>query len=393
MGTERGSARAGMTQAINGAAGAARLNILHVLRAPVGGLFRHVVDLTRAQAARGHRVGLVVDATTGAAQAQAVLAELSPLLALGISRLPMGRQIGPRDMAAVAQIGRLAESVAADVLHGHGAKGGAYARLAQHDKAIRAYTPHGGSLHYRWGSPAGCLYLALERLMRARTDLFLFESAYGLAVFKAKIGSPGRLARVVHNGLAQAEFEPIVPDAQATDLVFVGELRALKGVDVLIAAIASLKRTRRVSATIVGEGPDRAGFEAAVRAQALADDVKFVGTLPARAGFRLGRLLVVPSRAESLPYIVLEAAAAGLPMIASQVGGIPEILGPDFPGFVPPADAPALARAIELGLQGTAERQAAATRLTKRLRRAFSIDAMADAVLAGYREALQNRDG
>ena len=54
------------------------INVLHVLRAPVGGLFRHVADLARGQAARGHRVGIIVDATTGGAQAQAALAELSP---------------------------------------------------------------------------------------------------------------------------------------------------------------------------------------------------------------------------------------------------------------------------------------------------------------------------
>src|ERR1700676_1600164 len=68
---------------------------------------------------------------------------------------------------------------AADVLHGHGAKGGAYARLANSAHAIRVYTPHGGSLHYGWGSPTGLLYLTLERILIARTDLFLFESAYG----------------------------------------------------------------------------------------------------------------------------------------------------------------------------------------------------------------------
>src|ERR1700749_3871991 len=58
------------------------LNILHILRAPLGGLFRHVVDLAEGQAARGHRLGLIVDSATGGDRAEAALAELAPLLAL-----------------------------------------------------------------------------------------------------------------------------------------------------------------------------------------------------------------------------------------------------------------------------------------------------------------------
>jgi glycosyltransferase involved in cell wall biosynthesis len=375
-------------------AGGRRFNILHVLRAPVGGLFRHVVDLAGGQAARSHRVGLLVDRATGGAQAEAVLADLAPLLALGVSRLPMSRHIGPSDVAAVAHVGRLASELGVEVLHGHGAKGGAYARLARGTQAIRAYTPHGGSLHYRWGSPSGLLYLALERLMLPRTDLFLFESAYGRGIFEAKLGNPGNRARVVHNGLAAAEFEPITPDPQASDLVFVGELRALKGVDILIEAIAWLKRNgRRVTATIVGAGSDRGAFEAAARAQAVASEVTFAGAHPARAAFPLGRVVVVPSRAESLPYVVLEAAAAGVPIIASAVGGIPEILGTDFPGLVPAEDPGALARAIDLALAQLPERSAAAAALRTRVRARFSTDAMTDSVLAAYHDALQHPRG
>ena len=375
-------------------AGGSRFNILHVLRAPVGGLFRHVVDLARGQAARGYRVGVIVDRTTGGARAQAVLADLAPALALGVTRLPMSRRIGLSDVAVVARVGRLAAELRADVLHGHGAKGGAYARLAYGTAAVRAYTPHGGSLHYRWGSPAGLVYLALERLMLPRTDLILFESAYGRGVFEAKLGNPGQRARVVHNGVTAAEFEPIVPDPQASDLVFVGELRMLKGVDILISAIASLKRNgRRVTATIAGEGRDRMAFEAAARAQGVASEVKFVGAKPARAAFPLGRLLVVPSRAESLPYVVLEAAAGGLPIIAARVGGIAEILGPEFPGLVPPEDAAELAQAIDLALAQLAERRAAATVLKTRVRDGFSTDTMTDAVLAAYHDAMQRPRG
>ena len=76
------------------------LRILHVLRSPVGGLFRHVVDLARGQSARGHRVGLVCDSLTGGPHATHVLRDLSPQLALGLSRFPMARHIGFGDLAA-----------------------------------------------------------------------------------------------------------------------------------------------------------------------------------------------------------------------------------------------------------------------------------------------------
>jgi glycosyltransferase involved in cell wall biosynthesis len=108
--------------------------------------------------------------------------------------------------------------------------------------------------------------------------------------------------------------------------------------------------------------------------------------MPARRAFGLGRCMVVPSRAESLPYIVLEAAAAAKPLIATRVGGIPEILG-DGPHLVRPAEE-ALAAAM-LGVlrdpAGAAARSAAAV---AGLRRSFSIDAMTEGVVLAYRNAL-----
>ena len=278
------------------------------------------------------------------------------------------------------------------MLHGHGAKGGAYARLARRPRQrCGSYTPHGGSLHYRWSTPTGLLYLAAENVLKRRTDLFLFESYYGRDTFAAKVGDPGpdALVRVVHNGVADAEFLPVNPAPDAADLVFVGELRKLKGVDVLIEAIARLARDgRNVTATIVGDGADRGAFESAVAAHGLGAAIHFAGAQPARAAFALGRMLVVPSRAESLPYIVLEAAAAGLPIIATDVGGIPEIFGPDAGELVPPGDAAALASAIAAALQDRGARHSVSLRLKSRLRASFSVDAMTDAVIDGYREAL-----
>jgi glycosyltransferase involved in cell wall biosynthesis len=370
------------------------LNILHVLRAPVGGLFRHVVDLARGQIARGHRVGMIADSGSGGARADATLAELANELALGLSRVPMSRQIGISDPAAVTHVARRAADTAADVIHGHGAKGGAYARLARNARAIRVYTPHGGSLHYRWGTPAGFLYLLAERALIRRTDLFLFESVYGQDAFRAKVGEPAALSRVVHNGVTRAEFEPIATKPDAADLVFVGELRTLKGVDVLIDAIALLAREgQRVSVIIAGDGPDRAAFETQAAAQDVGDRVRFIGSTPARAAFALGRRLVVPSRAESLPYIVLEAAAAGMPLIATDVGGIAEIFGPDASELIAPGDPVILASAIGKSLREGPTSRANAVRLQARVAEGFSADVMTDAVLTGYRAAMQRRNG
>jgi glycosyltransferase involved in cell wall biosynthesis len=355
-------------------------------------LFRHVVDLARGQAALGHQVGIVADSTTGGAAAAAMLAGLD--LSLGLTRLPMSRQLAWSDIDAVADVAQRVTDSGADVVHGHGAKGGAYARLARQHHAIRVYTPHGGSLHYRWLSPVGFLYLVLERALVRRTDLMLFESAYGRDTFRAKVGETSALVRVVHNGVTPAEFAAVEPGPDAADLVFVGELRALKGIDVLIDAIALVVRDwRAVTATIVGEGPDRAALEAKVRSLGLGEAIRFTGALPARAAFALGHVLVVPSRAESLPYIVLEAAAASVPMIATSVGGIPEIFGPDAANLVPAGDAAALARAITAARAEPAIARAATWRLRMRVGSAFSAAVMTDSVLDAYRAALAARHG
>src|ERR1700674_2831599 len=127
----------------------APLNILHVFRTPVGGLFRHVTDLAREQAKRGHRVGVVADSSTGGPHAEEAFRALEPHLALGISRVPMRRNPSPGDLPPLLHVMRRISQTGADVVHGHGAKGGLYARLALARKhAVRAYTPHGGSLHY-----------------------------------------------------------------------------------------------------------------------------------------------------------------------------------------------------------------------------------------------------
>ncbi len=367
------------------------LNILHVFRAPVGGLFRHVLDLTREQASRGHRVGVICDSQTGGARAEEVLAALSPSLALGLSRYPMHRQPHPSDVFALRHVmGRIAETQA-DVVHGHGAKGGAYSRLAfNRRQAVRAYIPHGGSLLFTHDTLAGKVYLATERFLTRRGDLFLFESEFSANTFRRKVGTPHGLVRVVHNGVPPAEFEPVAPLPDATDLVFIGEMRMLKGVDLLIDAVAALRRDgRTVTATLVGDGPDREVFQAQAERQALGDLVQFKPATPQRQAQAFGRTMVVPSRLNSLPYVVLEAAASGKPLITANVGGIPEIYGPLADHLVPKNDASALARAILQALDDPRAADELARALRERVAKGFTIDSMVDGVLAAYAETLK----
>jgi glycosyltransferase involved in cell wall biosynthesis len=369
------------------------LKILHVLRAPLGGLFRHVVDLVQGQAARGHRVGLILDSTTGGARAEAALRELTPCLALGYERVAIPREIGLRDLSALRRVMRRIDELAPDVLHGHGAKGAALVRLAPNVRGtVRAYTPHGGSLVYSPGTFSGGFYRSLERLLNFRTDLFLFESTYAADLFRAKIDSPRGMVRVIRNGVSPAEFDPVTVQPDATDFVCIGELRPVKAIDILIEALAILKQSGQpVTATIVGEGPDAATLQALVRERGLADEVRFVGFQPARIAFSMGRMLVIPSRAESLPYVVLEAAAAGLPVIGTRVGGVPEIFGPHADNLVPADNIAALVAALRKAVIDPGKAAGIAERIRERVRAEFSVDRMVDGGLAAYCEALTLR--
>jgi glycosyltransferase involved in cell wall biosynthesis len=366
------------------------LSIIHVFRAPVGGLFRHVVDLVRGQIARGHRVGIIADSSTGDARSDAIFAELAPQLALGLTRLPMRRPLSPLDAPAVFHVTERIRQTEADVIHGHGAKGGAYARLAMPGRrVVRAYTPHGGSLLLGHDNLSGRMYLTLERLLLLRPALYLFESAYSGMIFREKIGKPNGLVRVIHNGVSKAEFEPVDCAPDATDLVFIGEFRPVKGIDILIDAIAHLHASgRKITATLVGSGPDEAALKEQVRRLSLGNAVRFLPAMPARTALTLGRVMVIPSRAESLPYVVLETAAAAKPLITTRVGGIPEIYGPLTNTLIEAGNTAALANAIIHTLDSPAEAAARAADLRQRVASSFSVDAMVDGVLSAYGDAM-----
>lgn len=372
---------------------ARKLRILQVMRAPVGGLFRHVADLTRALAAMGHDVGLVVDSLANDSQTESRLQALAPHASLGIHRFAMPRVLGTGDLKTPFAVRRLARSLDIDVLHGHGAKGGFYARLARigGSKAIALYTPHGGVLHFSKTSASGRLFHRLERWLMAETGAIIFESRYAQETYSALIGAPTCPTEVIYNGLAPDEFTPVPRDPDASDFVFVGELRDLKGVHVLIDALADVRRPDGQPATLVmaGDGGAREALEAQIARLGLAERVRLLGAQPARPTFTKGQIAVVPSLAESLPYIVLEAAAAQLPVISTRVGGIPEIFGPTADSLVPANDPVALRRAMQGALDDAGAAQSEMHRRLEHIEQHFSLATMAGSIEALYHRLLK----
>lgn len=368
------------------------LRILHAVRTPVGGIFRHILDLANGQVDRGHHVGIVADSLTGGERAEAALKEIAPRLKLGVRRIAIHREPFPTDILVWARFMRLIRRLKPDVLHGHGAKAGAFIRLKpRSEKTIRIYTPHGGSLHYPRNTLKGALYSRIERGLMNSTDLFLFESTFARDTYQRTVGIPAGLVRCVFNGVTADEFDPVVRAPDATDIVYVGEFRHIKGADLLIDAVARLHADGKpVTLTLAGDGEELDNLKAQIQRLNLTEAVRFIGHVKARYGFSKGKVLVVPSRGDSMPYVVIEAAAAGIPMVAANVGGIPEIFGPHTDALFAPNIIGAMADAIETALDNPEAAQARAKSLRERIFLHFSQNAMVDGVLAAYRETFAN---
>jgi glycosyltransferase involved in cell wall biosynthesis len=241
-----------------------------------------------------------------------------------------------------------------DVVHAHGVRAGAFAALAiaamrRADRPALAVTIHNAP---PGGRTARLTFAVLERICVRQADVLLCASA-------------GLLARLRARGAARAEqfdvpappTEPPSPEAVTaarTDagagerpvVLTVARLAAQKGLDVLVDAAASWRdRSPRPVTVIAGDGP-LAG-ELRVRAGQAGADVVFLGNrrdVPALLA--IASVVVVPSRWEARALILQEAMRFGVPVVATRVGGTPELTGEDGALLVPPGDAAALAAAV-----------------------------------------------
>jgi glycosyltransferase involved in cell wall biosynthesis len=244
--------------------------------------------------------------------------------------------------------------------------------------------------HNRDRSPA---QLAMQRAAFRCAHTIVGNSA-AIADHLVSAGVRAQKVVVIPNGLDLSAFQPAPPRIQRRRVIAIANLRPEKGYDVLIdAAVNVLRLYPDARFECVGSGPELASLQARVADRAIAGSFSFLGQrddIPAL--LNAADIFVLPSRNESLPNSVLEAMASALPVVASAVGGVPEIIDDDRTGLLWPAgDARALAHQLArvMGDAPLGARLGAAARAEAERR--FSFDRMVSAFEALYQRELAQR--
>lgn len=197
---------------------------------------------------------------------------------------------------------------------------------------------------------------------------------------------------IIHCGVTPSLFEAPVPDSSGIRLTAVGRLDAVKGIDVLLSALEMvLPMQPQTRLALIGDGPDRERLEQRVNDLRLTDHVDFLGYLgqaEVRQEFRHTDVFVLSSFAEGVPVVLMEAMAARVPVIATNVMGVPELVEDGVVGhLVPPGDAAALAdRVRDLIAVGPAERRLMGERGRRRVEQQFDVDIEAAKLAALFHE-------
>jgi glycosyltransferase involved in cell wall biosynthesis len=301
------------------------------------------------------------------------------------------RRIDPlRDLLGLLELVRLFRRERPAVVHANSSKAGILGRLAALAARVpvRLFTVHGWAFKADAGLTAHA-YLWADRLMSplTTTTICVAESERRVGL-RARTCRPDRTV-VIRNGVAPGPRARPAAGRPVT-LLSVGRLRRPKDFLTLVRAVAELE-PGSVRLRIAGDGPDRGALEADIARLGLDGAVELLGTrtdvaeLLAAAG-----VFVLCSDSEGLPMSVLEAMAAGVPVVATAVGGVPELVSDAETGIlVPPRDPAALARALGALAADADLRERMGEAGRRRAEREFSLAGFHRAHLEVYRVALR----
>jgi glycosyltransferase involved in cell wall biosynthesis len=373
----------------------ASLRVLMVVESAGAGTGRHVLDLAEGLQQRGVEVHVIY--STGRVDDQ-FLDRLAELKDVRHRALHMRTAPHPSDIGVLWAVRRYMRKFGQfDVIHGHSSKGGAIARLAALGTPTTAfYTLHGLIMmdpqlaRWKW-----LLYYAIERGLSLRTSRIIAVSPEERRA-AVKLGFGDARLAMIPNGIEQLKLTPraearrtmgVTDDALV--IGFVGRLVEQKAPEVLIEAFASASVVSpQLRLALVGSGPLGNSMRKLAVRLGIEDKVIFLGSRDARGVYAGFDLFAMASRKEGLPYVVLEAMATGLPVVATSTSGVEILVVSDSNGtVVPPDDVGAFAQAL-MGFATNPEKLARASQAALERVRQFSIGAMVESTLAVYRDSI-----
>jgi len=373
------------------------LQVVQVLEATAGGTRRHVRDLTHALDRDRFNVTLIVSPGRDPDFMRDVARYRRE--GLSVELLSMQRRIAPlADAVALARLIRLLRRLRPDIVHAHSSKAGMLVRLAARcaGDVPTVYTPH--AFAFLSDSPLRGLYLACERRVAHRTGRLIAlsrEEREWACDGVRGLGLPPERVRLIPNGVADGGLPPPRETRQSPTVGFVGRMCRQKGPD-LFLDVAQRIRVRRPDARflMIGEGSWRKrvgewsaarGLDGCVTLDVARDETEVAAHLAKMD------VLVMPSRWEGLPYTLLEAMGAGVPVAAMAAGGIADVLEEGDSGLLcPVGDVDGLARHSLALIADPALADRIRTGARRRLG-AYTLEGMTQDVTAVYQELTEER--
>ena len=378
-----------------------------ISRLNIGGPAIQAITMTRLLEPLGYETLLIRGSEAGHEGAMDHLADELGVTPLRIPR--MRREVGPRDVIAFLHLVRTLRRFRPDLVHTHAAKAGTLGRFAalacgRRRPRVIVHTFHGHSLSGYFSSRQDALFLRIERFLARRTSRLIAVSEE-VRDDLVRLGvAPPEQIEVIHLGFDLGRFQPdaaargarrdalrarlgIPRDARVVTII--ARLVPIKRVDRFLALAERLADAPDVWFLVAGDGELRAQLQAIELSPGLAERVVWAGfqhDVPAVCF--ASDVVVLTSDNEGTPVSLIEAQAAGVPVVSTRVGGAATVVG-DRPGaLVAPGDVTGLARAVAALLDDLPAARAAADAERERVVGQFSLDALVQSLDALYRREL-----
>lgn len=325
----------------------------------IGGASVHLLDLALGAQRAGHHVNILVGGEG------VFLSRAKKEGICCISLRHMVREINPfKDFLCFLELKKAISVIAPDIVHLHSSKAGILGRLVAKSLSIPViFTAHGWAFTEGVSRNRRIFYRAIEQLMARFTDKIITVSEYDRQLaLKLNVGVEKQIC-TINNGMPDVNNLPEMPSTDVVRLIMVARFDAQKNHLALINTLACLKHLRWIL-EFVGDGPSVVEVRKAVQYHSLEERVIFSGScndIPTRLAS--ADIFFLISNWEGLPLTILEAMRAGLPVVASNVGGVPESIEHNISGFL-------VARGDQKMLGEVAARLICSARLRKTMGRA-----------------------